>query len=215
MDMETLMAQAQDLQTKISLAQDSLANMQVKGIGGNGMVVVTMTGKYDVLSVVIQPKAMEKSATDLSAFVMAAYTDAKGKADILIEKLNEMSLGYLMYFFIAFENYGHVVIFPCSLEQKLYFCPGIVLCILQYWNARFEAAYLLLELNGSFESIGIERVHERGNAGSDKIARYRVHLDEVNIGNLLYTYKNIHIFLPISPDDSLHRIRLPDAPSFQ
>lgn len=95
MDMESLMSQAKDLQTKISLAQDSLANMQVKGIGGNGMVVVTMTGKYDILSVVIQPEAMLKNATDLSTFVMAAYTDAKGKADILIEKTMSAVTGSL------------------------------------------------------------------------------------------------------------------------
>lgn len=95
MDMESLMSQAKDLQTKISLAQDSLANMQVKGIGGNGMVVVTMTGKYDILSVVIQPEAMAKNATELSEFVMSAYADAKGKADILIEKTMSAVTGSL------------------------------------------------------------------------------------------------------------------------
>ena len=86
MDMESLMAQAQDLQTKISAAQDSLAQKQVRGIGGNGSVVVTMTGKYDVLSVVIQPNALESGAESVSKFVMDAYKDAKEKADILIEK---------------------------------------------------------------------------------------------------------------------------------
>lgn len=86
MDMESLMAQAQDLQTKIATAQDSLAQKQVRGIGGNGSVVVTMTGKYDVLSVVIQPNALESGAESVSKFVMDAYKDAKEKADILIEK---------------------------------------------------------------------------------------------------------------------------------
>ena len=84
--MESLMAQAQDLQTKIAAAQDSLAQMQVRGIGGNGNVVVTMTGKYDILSVVIQPNALETGAENLSKFVMDAYKDAKYKADALIEK---------------------------------------------------------------------------------------------------------------------------------
>ena len=84
--MESLMAQAQDLQTKISAAQDSLAQMQVRGIGGNGNVVVTMTGKYDVLSVVVQPGALENGAESISKFVMDAYKDAKEKADVLIEK---------------------------------------------------------------------------------------------------------------------------------
>ncbi len=86
MDMEQLMAQAQDLQSKITAAQDSLSQQQVRGIGGNGNVIITMTGKYDVLSVVINPSAMESDAQMLSQYVMDAYVDAKSKADDLIEK---------------------------------------------------------------------------------------------------------------------------------
>ena len=87
MDMETLMAQAQDLQTKISAAQDSLANMQVKGIAENGSVVVSMTGKYDVLSVVIRPETLSLGADVVSKLVADAYKDAKSKSDVLIEKV--------------------------------------------------------------------------------------------------------------------------------
>ena len=86
MDMETLMAQAADLQTKIAAAQDSLGQMQVRGIGGNGAVVITMTGKYDVLSAVVQPGALESGAENISKYVFDAYKDAKAKADVLIEK---------------------------------------------------------------------------------------------------------------------------------
>lgn len=86
MDMETLMAQAQDLQTKISSAQDELAQKRVKGIAGDGAVVVDMTGKYDIISVNINPKAMSVDALTLSQMVADAYRDAKEKADILIDK---------------------------------------------------------------------------------------------------------------------------------
>ena len=84
--METLMAQAQDLQTKISAAQDSLAEQQVKGIAENGAVVVSMTGKYDILSVVVRPETLSLGADKVSKLVMDAYKDAKDKADVLIEK---------------------------------------------------------------------------------------------------------------------------------
>jgi len=86
MDMEALMAQAQDLQTKITAAQNSLGNMHVKGIAENGAVVVDMTGKYDVVSVNIQPNALSLGAETLSKLVFDAYTDAKNKADVLIDK---------------------------------------------------------------------------------------------------------------------------------
>lgn len=86
MDMESLMAQAQDLQTKISNAQDELAQKRVKGIAGDGAVVVDMTGKYDLISVNINPNAMSLGAQVLSELVADAYKDAKVKADVLIDK---------------------------------------------------------------------------------------------------------------------------------
>lgn len=86
MDMESLMAQAQDLQSKISNAQEELAQKRVKGISGDGMVVVDMTGKYDLISVNINPKAMSVDSERLSQLVADAYRDAKEKADILIDK---------------------------------------------------------------------------------------------------------------------------------
>ena len=95
MDVETLMAQAADLQSKISAAQDSLAKQHVRGIGGKGAVVVTMTGKYDVLSVVVQPGALESGAENVSRYVFDAYKDAKEKADILIEKTMNAVTGSL------------------------------------------------------------------------------------------------------------------------
>ena len=86
MDMESLMASAQDLQNKISNAQDELAQKHVKGIAQDGAVVIDMTGKYDIISVNIAPDAMSLGVTKLSELVANAYRDAKEKADILIDK---------------------------------------------------------------------------------------------------------------------------------
>ena len=95
MDMEALMAQAQDLQTKIATAQDSLAQMTVKGIAENGGVVVSMTGKYDILSVVIRPEILSLGADKVSQIITDAYKDAKAKADLLIEKTMSAVTGSL------------------------------------------------------------------------------------------------------------------------
>ena len=86
MDMESLMAQAQDLQSKISAAQDSLAQMHVKGIADNGAVIIDMTGKYDIVSVNIKPETLSLGADAVSKLVFDAYKDAKSKADNLIDK---------------------------------------------------------------------------------------------------------------------------------
>ena len=95
MDMEALMAQAQDLQTKIAAAQDSLAQMTVKGIAENGGVVESMTGKYDILSVVIRPEILSLGADKVSQIITDAYKDAKAKADLLIEKTMSAVTGSL------------------------------------------------------------------------------------------------------------------------
>ena len=87
MDTDALMAQARSLQTKISEAQDSLAQMHVKGIAENGAVIVDMTGKYDVVSVVVSDETLAFGSAKVSDLVKEAYKDAKAKADALIDKM--------------------------------------------------------------------------------------------------------------------------------
>ncbi|MFQ6778064.1 MAG: YbaB/EbfC family nucleoid-associated protein [Alphaproteobacteria bacterium] len=87
MDMEQLMAQAQELQNKVSAAQDKLGEMSVKGIAGAGDCIIEMSGKYDLINLTISDKAMSLDATELSNVVSSAFRDAKSKADSLIEKV--------------------------------------------------------------------------------------------------------------------------------
>ena len=81
------MQNAKNLQTKITEAQNSLAQMRVKGISGDGAVVVDMTGKYDLVSVIIRPDILNNGADTVSKLVADAYRDAKEKADELIERV--------------------------------------------------------------------------------------------------------------------------------
>ena len=87
MDMEALMAQAAELQNKVAAAQEKLAQTNVKGIAGNGVCIVDMTGKYDVLKVTIHPSVLSQGADAVSAAVLSAIKDAKEKADVLIDKV--------------------------------------------------------------------------------------------------------------------------------
>lgn len=87
MDMEALMAQAAELQSKVSAAQEQLAKTTIKGIADNGACIVSMTGKYDMLGVKIHPDMLTRGADAVSAAVMSAYRDAKNKADALIDKV--------------------------------------------------------------------------------------------------------------------------------
>ena len=86
MDLDEMMAQAKEIQSRVSAAQDALADVRVKGLAGNGACIIEMTGKYDIVNVIISDSAMKNSAADLSKIVRDAFLDAKAKADAIIDK---------------------------------------------------------------------------------------------------------------------------------
>ena len=87
MDMEALMAQAAELQTKVAAAQDQLAKTVIKGIAPNGVCIVDMTGKYDLVKLTIHPDILSGGASVVENAVMAAYKDAKQKVDTMIDQI--------------------------------------------------------------------------------------------------------------------------------
>ncbi len=87
MDMETLMAQAAELQNKVNAAQEQLAQTMVKGVAENGACIVDMTGKYEVSKVVINPDVLSRGADAVADAVLSAYRDAKAKADVVIDNV--------------------------------------------------------------------------------------------------------------------------------
>ena len=87
MDMESLMAQAAELQNKVAVAQEQLAATVVKGIAANGECIVDLSGKYDLLKLVINPDVLARGTDVVADVVMAAYNDAKTKADAVIDRV--------------------------------------------------------------------------------------------------------------------------------
>lgn len=85
MDMEALMAQASELQSKVAAAQEKLADMHVKGLAAGGACIIDITGKYDPVSVTINPDILAHGADAVESAVLAAMRDAKQKADKLID----------------------------------------------------------------------------------------------------------------------------------
>lgn len=85
MDMESLMAQASELQSKVADAQEKLGSMRVKGLSAGGACIVDMSGKYDINSVTINPKLLNDGVSAVEDAVLAAFRDAKQKADKLID----------------------------------------------------------------------------------------------------------------------------------
>ena len=77
-----LMKQAQEMQTKMKEMQERLADIEIAGSSGAGMVTVTMNGKSEVCSVKIDPKLRNGEKVEMvEDLIVAAFTDAKGKVE--------------------------------------------------------------------------------------------------------------------------------------
>jgi len=71
-----LMKQAQEMQENMQRAQEEIANMEVTGTSGGGMVTVVMTGRHDVKRVSIDQALMDEDKEMIEDLVAAAVNDA-------------------------------------------------------------------------------------------------------------------------------------------
>ena len=71
-----LMKQAQEMQQKFTEMQSEIANTEVQGESGAGLVSVVMTGRYDVRKVRIDDALMTEEKSVLEDLIAAAVNDA-------------------------------------------------------------------------------------------------------------------------------------------
>ncbi len=76
-----LMKQAQQMQEKMQDAQNEVANVEVMGASGAGLVKVTMTGRHDVKQVNIDPSLLSEEKEILEDLIAAAINDAVRKVE--------------------------------------------------------------------------------------------------------------------------------------
>ena len=89
-----LMKQAQAMQDNMKKAQEQLAQIEVEGQSGAGLVKVTMTCKNDVKRVQIDPSLLADDKDMLEDLVAAAFNDAVRKAEATsAEKMSGLTAG--------------------------------------------------------------------------------------------------------------------------
>lgn len=90
-----LMKQAQAMQENLRKAQEQLASIEVIGSAGGGMVSVTMTCRYDVRRVNIDPSLLQDDKDVLEDLVAAAVNDATRKVEKTTqEKMSGLTAGF-------------------------------------------------------------------------------------------------------------------------
>lgn len=74
-----LMRQAQQMQETMKKAQAELAELEVTGEAGAGMVKVTLNGHHEAKRVTIEPKLLGEDREMLEDLLAAAFNDAVRK----------------------------------------------------------------------------------------------------------------------------------------
>ena len=80
-----LMKQAQQMQENMRKVQEELATTEVEGQSGAGLVKVTMTCKFAVKKVAIDPTLLGEDKDMLEDLVAAAFNDGVAKAEAVTQ----------------------------------------------------------------------------------------------------------------------------------
>src|SRR5258705_13930982 len=89
-----LMKQAQQMQENMKKMQEQLAQIEVEGQSGAGLVKVTMTCKHDVKRISIDPSLLADDKDMLEDLVAAAFNDGVRRAEeVSQEKMGKLTAG--------------------------------------------------------------------------------------------------------------------------
>lgn len=96
MKFNSMMKQAQAMQAKMAKMQEDLANLEIEGSAGGGMVTIVMNGRQEILSLKINPEVVDPEDVEgLEDLLMAAYNDAKERAAKEMEDAMKKATGGL------------------------------------------------------------------------------------------------------------------------
>jgi nucleoid-associated protein EbfC len=99
LDMQQLLAAAQQMQSQLATAQQELADAEVEGTAGGGLVTAVVNGQGELVDLTIDAEAIdsgdpEETAQTLADLVLAAVRDAyRAVSDLQQEKMGPFAAG--------------------------------------------------------------------------------------------------------------------------
>ena len=96
LDMNSIMQQAQKVQSKMESVQKELEKLEVEGSSGGGMVIVKANGKQEVISIKIEPEVISEDIEMLEDLVLAAVNQALSRAQDEAAEQMKKATGGLM-----------------------------------------------------------------------------------------------------------------------
>lgn len=94
-DLLGMMSKAKEMQAKFQALQEEIAGMEASGQSGGGLVSVTLSGKFEMRALKIDPSLFKEDDVEvLEDLILAAHNDAKAKVEAAMqEKTRELTAG--------------------------------------------------------------------------------------------------------------------------
>ena len=94
-DLLGLMGKAKEMQAKFQAMQEEIAAMEATGQAGGGLVKVTLTGKFELKALEIDPSLFKEDDVEvLEDLIVAAHADAKAKSEAEMQRrMSEVTAG--------------------------------------------------------------------------------------------------------------------------
>src|SRR6218665_485198 len=94
-DIMGMMGKVKEMQAKMESLQTEIANLEVEGKSGGGLVTIRLTGKGELIGLKIDPSLFKEDEVEiLEDLIVAAHKDAKDKAEaIAAEKTKAITAG--------------------------------------------------------------------------------------------------------------------------
>ncbi len=94
-DLMGLMGRAKEMQAKFQALQQEIANIEISGQSAGGLVQVTLTGKFEMKALKIDPSLFKEEEVEiLEDLIIAAHNDAKVKLEqTMQQKTAELTAG--------------------------------------------------------------------------------------------------------------------------
>ena len=74
-----MLSKAKDMQKKMQDVQESIKKIEVEGTAGGNLVKVTLSGDYEIKSILISNDAKKEDQEIINDLIKAAYNNAKDK----------------------------------------------------------------------------------------------------------------------------------------
>lgn len=92
-----MMRQAQEVQQKLADMQARLAQVDLQGEAGGGLVKVTLNGRGEARSIQLDPKVVDPADIGtLEDLILVAYNDARKKIEQHVEGETQKIMGGMM-----------------------------------------------------------------------------------------------------------------------